>query len=82
MGYQYYDWNVNSYDTDKNKTANAVYNSVIAGIQKNGVACVLLHDIRSYSVDAVERIICWGIENGYTFLPLSPSSPVFHQNIG
>jgi hypothetical protein len=26
-------------------------------------------------VDAVERIIVWALENGYTFLPLKSDSP-------
>ncbi|MBE6975754.1 MAG: DUF5011 domain-containing protein [Ruminococcaceae bacterium] len=81
MGFQYFDWNVSSEDTGENKTAEAVYEAVIAGIQKRNVSCVLQHDIRPHSVDAVEAIIQWGLANGYTFLPLEPSSPVFHQNI-
>ena len=81
MGIQYFDWNVSSEDTGENKTAEAVYEAVIAGIQKRNVSCVLQHDIKSYSVTAVEAIIQWGLANGYTFLPLEASSPVFHQNI-
>lgn len=81
MGYQYFDWNVSSEDTGANKTADAVYNAVIAGIKKHDVSCVLQHDIKSHSVDAVEKIIQWGLANGYTFLPLDATSPVFHQNI-
>ena len=81
MGYQYFDWNVSSEDTGSSKTADAVYNAVIAGVKKHDISCVLQHDIKSHSVDAVERIIEWGLANGYTFLPLDATSPVFHQNI-
>jgi hypothetical protein len=42
---------------------------------------VLQHDIHGFSVDAVERIIQWGLANGYTFLPLEPTSPGCHQKI-
>ncbi len=40
----------------------------------NGV--VLMHDCYSDTVDAVERILQWGLENGYSFQPLSPESPL------
>jgi hypothetical protein len=32
-------------------------------------------------VDAVEEILAWGIENGYTFLPLTESSPTAHHGV-
>ena len=82
MGYQYFDWNVDSGDSGSNKTADAVYQAVIAGVQKHDVSCVLQHDIKQHSVEAVARIIEWGLANGYTFLTLDADSPVFHQNIG
>lgn len=81
MGYQYFDWNVDSGDSLGNKTTEAVVNAVINGIKNKNVACVLQHDLKSYSVEAVEEIIQWGLANGYTFLPLDPTSPNFHQNI-
>ena len=74
-GLQYYDWNVNSLDAGVAKTADQVYKNVINGIAGNTYSIVLQHDIHSFSVDAVERIIQWGLANGYTFLPLDASSP-------
>ena len=38
-----------------------------------------MHDSLGYSVAAVERIIQWGLENGYTFLPLTKDSPAPHH---
>ena len=73
-GYKYYDWNVSSGDGGNGNT-NSVYNNVIKGIKKYNVSIVLQHDSKGYSVDAVERIILWGLSNGYTFLPLDLSSP-------
>ena len=81
MGYVYFDWNVSSNDTGSNKTADAVFEAVIAGIQKRNVSCVLQHDIKPQSVQAVERIIQWGLANGYTFLALDSTSPTFHHTI-
>ena len=42
---------------------------------------VLQHDIKGCSVDAVERIIVWGLNNGYQFLPLEESSYGAHHGI-
>jgi hypothetical protein len=45
------------------------------------VSVVLQHDIHGYSVNAVEDIIKWGLDNGYTFLPLQEDSPGFHHPV-
>lgn len=77
-GYLYCDWNVSSGDAGAANTRELVAANVIAGIQRNSVSVVLQHDIKGYSVDAVDDIIFWGLENGYTFLPLTTSSPMVH----
>lgn len=77
-GYFYCDWNVDSRDAGGATTADEVAANVIAGIKKKSVSNVLQHDIKSYSVEAVEQIIFWGLENGYTFLPMADSSPMVH----
>lgn len=75
-GYLYADWNVNSQDAGGATTAQQVAQNVIKGIQKQSISNVLQHDIKSYSVEAVDEIIFWGLENGYTFLPMTTSSPM------
>lgn len=77
-GYLYCDWNVSSGDAGGAKTSDAVASNVISGIQKRNVSVVLQHDISSYSVNAVEKILFWGIQNGYTFLPMSDTTPMVH----
>lgn len=77
-GYLYCDWNVSSGDAGGAKTADAVANNVISGIQKKNVSVVLQHDITSFSVEATEKILFWGLENGYTFLPMSDTTPMVH----
>lgn len=81
LGFQYFDWNVDSNDAGGTKTADGVYKNVINRIakHKSNHLVVLQHDIHSYSVDAVERIILWGLENGYTFASLTNSSPACHH---
>ncbi len=80
-GYKYFDWNVVSGDAGGAKTTQKVYTNVINGIRGKAAAVVLQHDIKSFSVNAVEQIIIWGINNGYSFAPLTADSPTVHQRI-
>lgn len=86
-GYQYFDWNVYSGDAGgkgATTSADGVYTNVtegIAGLEDSSFAVVLQHDIKPYSVDAVERIIQWGLENGYCFRALDVTSPPVHDII-
>ena len=81
MGYKYFDWNVDSKDASSAKTTQEVINNVIGGIKRRDCSVVLQHDIKGFSVNAVESIIQWGLANGYTFLPLDSSSPGCHQKV-
>ncbi len=80
-GYAYTDWNVDSNDAGGATSSDEVYNNVIRGISGHKAAIVLQHDIKPFSVNAVERIIQWGIANGYTFRALTDEGPVWHQTI-
>lgn len=79
LGFRYFDWNVDSLDAGGAKTADEVYRNVIGSVEGMKTAFVLQHDTKSYSVEAVERIIQWGLANGYSFLPLTMDSPVCHH---
>ncbi len=81
MGYQYFDWNVSSGDAGGAYTSEAVYNNVVNGIGDRSASVVLQHDIKGYSVDAVEKILVWGLCNGYSFQPLTFDSPTYHHGI-
>ena len=80
-GYRYFDWNVDSNDAGGAKTAQKVYENVINGVQRQRVSIVLQHDIKGYSVEAVEMIIQWGLENGYSFRALDENSPTAAHDI-
>ena len=80
-GYHYFDWNVESGDAGRVTTAEAVLENVIKGCKNKKTSIVLQHDSKGYSVDAVEQIIQWGLENGYTFLTLNENSPKSHHAI-
>lgn len=75
-GYLYCDWNVSSGDAGGATTAEQVAANVISGIQNHSVSNVLQHDIKGFSVEAVDEIIFWGLEHGYTFLPMDSTSPM------
>lgn len=81
MGYRYFDWNIDSGDAAGITTRSGVAKEVINGIKKKDFALVLQHDTKKYSVKAVEDILKWGTENGYTFLPLSLTSPGVHHGV-
>lgn len=80
-GYLYCDWNVSSGDMENAVTSYAVTRNVIEGIQGKEISVVLQHDTLDYSVEAVSEIICWGLANGYTFLPLTEYSPMVHHTV-
>jgi len=81
-GFTYYDWNIDSDDANggSNSTEDII-KKVTTSIAKRKVAVVLQHDTRKFSVDAVESIILWGLENGYNFKPLAADSVVTHHRI-
>ena len=81
MGYQYFDWNVTSGDAGETTQTEQVVKNVIDGISQHNVSIVLQHDIKGFSVAAVEEILAWGLSNGYTFLPLTSSSPTAHHGV-
>lgn len=82
-GFSYFDWTVDSKDTGGAKTPEAVFQNVALGIQKasGNHSIILQHDIKGYSVDAVESIILWGLAQGYTFLPMDESTPICHHTV-
>ena len=81
MGYQYFDWNVSSGDAGGTTDTDEVAANVINGIAGRHWAVVLQHDIKDYSVGAVEQILIWGLNNGYTFRGLDSTSPTAHHGI-
>lgn len=80
-GFRYCDWNVSSGDAGGTTSTSQVVANVIAGIKGNNVSVVLQHDIKNFSVDAVEQIIQWGLSEGYTFLPITSTTPMSHHGV-
>lgn len=79
-GFTYFDWNISSGDAGGATTADQVYENTVSRLG-DGDYVVLQHDIKPFSVDAVERIIQYGLENGYEFKPLDASSFSAHHGV-
>lgn len=82
QGFTYFDWDVDSGDTDRvASTPGEIFHNITTRIQDYEFATILQHDIKGYSVDAVESVILWGLENGYTFDALSETGYVAHHEL-
>ena len=80
-GYSYFDWNISSGDAGSTTSTKQIVYNVTKGLTPNRANMVLMHDIKGYSVDAVEEIIIYGLSNGYTFLPITAKTVNIHQNV-
>ena len=80
-GLTYFDWNVSSGDAGATTDSAAVIQNCKAGVKNVKNPVILCHDVKKFTVDAMETFIPWAIENGYTFLPLTPDSPNAHHKI-
>ncbi|MCR5832730.1 MAG: polysaccharide deacetylase family protein [Candidatus Saccharibacteria bacterium] len=80
-GFTYFDWNISSGDAGGATTSDAVFNNVVRSLKNGGSSVVLQHDIKGFSVDAVERIIQYALNRGYTFAPLTASSFAAHHGV-
>ena len=80
-GLVYFDWNVESGDAGRTQNADEVYENIIQGILSFDQSVVLCHDIHRWTVDAMDRVLTWCEENGYTLLPLTEDSPTCRHTI-
>lgn len=80
LGYVYFDWNVDSEDA-AGANSKKIYNNVINGISSRNYSIVLMHDIKKPTIDIIESIIVYALDNGYTFKTLSIDSPTVHHHV-
>lgn len=73
-GYIYFDWNVDCYDTSGYGTSKIVQ-TTINQIKNRNNSIVLMHDLYNSTVEAVPKIIEFGLDNGYTFKVLDETAP-------
>ena len=81
-GLMYMDWNVSSGDAEgNNRPVNLIIKNVTGGFKHNRNNVVLMHDtsVKQTSADALQSIITYGKNNGYSFYPISKDTiPVHH----
>ena len=80
-GLTYYDWNVDSDDAGSTRSSSGVYNNITRGVRNNRQSIVLCHDVKAYTVNAMDDTIRWCLQNGYTFWTLQPGGYTVHQAI-
>ncbi len=84
MGYRYYDWNVQpeNADCDVNEAYLTIrYNAVRICEEGETVPISLQHDPGGWNCLVVERVILWGLENGYSFKGIDMTTPEVHHYI-
>ena len=80
-GLSYFDWNVASGDAGATTSGDDVLQNCKVGAANHKNAIILCHDVKEYTVNAMEAFITWAKENGYTFAALTPESDGAHHQI-
>lgn len=81
-GYKYFDWNVDSGDTNKkDSSTKAIIKNVKKSLKGDGEYVVLMHDIKKNTLEALPEIIEYALERGYKFSSLNEESPTMHFKI-
>ena len=83
-GFRYHDWNVDSNDAGncaKSASSSCVYSYVTNSISKGRCNMVLMHDIKNYTANAIQDIIKFGKNNGYTFEVITMDTPMVTQKV-
>ena len=79
-GFVYFDWNIVSGDAGETTKTEEVYTNVVNKLG-DGEYIVLQHDVKDFSVAAVEKIIQYGYEHGYDFATLNAESFNAHHGV-
>ena len=81
-GYKYYDWNISSGDAaGGSPTPTQIRNNVVNSFRKDRINMVLMHDIKTYTRDALRDIIKYGKDNGYTFEKITMDTTMVKQRV-
>ena len=86
-GYTYFDWNVFVQDAGEcakrgiDDRSACVLDYFEKGISLDRANIVLMHDIKSYTADALESMIQYALSQNYTFSQITAETKPFHQKI-
>ena len=78
-GLKYYDWTIDSNDSDDSYTTDDIYWNMIDQTVVADPKIVLCHDLKRTTVDMIDNYLSWAIENHYVFLPITEETPVVHH---
>ena len=81
-GYKYFDWNVSVEDAGgcayKKDKRSCVLNNFKTYVKPNRSNIVLMHDLKSYTANALEDMIIYAKQKGYTFKQIDESTEPVH----
>ena len=80
-GYKYYDWNISSGDAGETTDPNKIYSNVVGSLRRDRVNMVLMHDIKTYTRDALRNIIQYCKANNYQMEAITDSTPMVTQKV-
>ncbi len=78
-GYNFVDWNLDSGDAGQLKSptfdgkVQEEIKNVTSSLSKSHGNVILMHDIKQTTANAIEEIVKYGLDNGYTFKVLDES---------
>ena len=80
-GFHYFDWNVDCEDGAGVRDPNRIYQNVIGSLSKSRENVVLMHDFENNygTLNALENIIDYGIQNGYQFRKITMNTEEVHH---
>lgn len=79
--YRYFDWNISSGDAGETTDSHEVVKFVTTKLSHDKVNVILMHDIKTYTRDALKEIIQYGKNNGYTFDKLDEHNEMITQKV-
>ncbi len=80
-GLSYFDWNVASGDAGATTSSATVLQNCKVGAANHKDAIILCHDVKEFTVNAMDEFITWGKQNGYAFAALTPESDGAHHQV-
>ena len=82
-GYLFYDWTIDSNDAGGSNTKESIYNNVTKYMGYQSLNIVLMHDSANKyaTLNALRDIIRYGKQNGFTFLPITETTPQSRHHI-
>ena len=80
-GFQYFDWNISSGDGGSEGDMNMVIKNITSQLPNQESCVVLCHDTKEYTVKAMEYLIPWLLDHGYSIQPLQFDSEPAHHGV-